>query len=228
MTLRLVLLGPPGAGKGTQAKVLSQRWNLPHISTGDLIRSAIEQKTPLGLQVQTTVQEGKLVADETVVELTLERLSKPDTRGGFILDGFPRTVRQAELLEQALKVRREPLDRVLFFKTSQGTILERLGGRRVCANCGANYHLRNIPPRVADRCDACGGALIQRKDDAPESIEKRLKEYERKTEALVSTYQRLGILREISGDLAVEPLFEQISRLLSEEGFLSKSSKARG
>jgi len=204
--VRLVLLGPPGAGKGTQAQVLSKDLNLPHISTGDMLREALKAATPLGLKAKATMEKGELVPDEVVIALVKERLLKEDAKRGFILDGFPRTPEQARSLDKNLEGLAMPLDLVLYFKTTLPVIIMRLSGRRVCGQCGKNYHVKNFRPKVEGMCDSCGGKLIQRPDDKEETIEQRLKVYEEQTEPLIDYYKKKNILAEASGDLEVREL----------------------
>lgn len=204
--MRLVLLGPPGAGKGTMAEVLSQDLSAPHISTGDMLRDAIKHETPFGLQAKGYMDKGMLVPDEVVVAMVADRLKKPDAKAGFILDGFPRTPDQGDKLEKTLHDLHMPLDFVLYLKTSLPVIIRRLSGRRVCEQCGHNFHLTNYPPKKAGLCDLCGGKLIQRPDDHEGTVEKRLKVYEDQTAPLIDYYRRKGLLAEMSGDLDIEPL----------------------
>jgi len=207
---RMVLLGPPGAGKGTHAKILSERYRIPHISTGDLLRDEIERATPLGKRAQSFIDSGKLVPDEVVIDMMGERLEQTDAQNGFILDGFPRTVEQAKALDRMLRERRTPLNLVLQFNTSEKVIVDRLSGRRVCTNCGANYHVRNIPPKREGICDVCAKPLVQRKDDDPNTIRKRLKVYEEQTAPLVEFYKQLKVLQVVNGDLEIEPLQKEL------------------
>ncbi|MBI1977996.1 MAG: adenylate kinase [Candidatus Omnitrophica bacterium] len=214
MSLRIVLLGPPGAGKGTHAKILSERHSIPHISTGDLLRSQIQKGTALGKRAKSFIDSGKLVPDELVVEMVSERLQSDDVRNGFILDGFPRTVEQAESLEAFLKQARKPLDFALEFGTSERVVIDRLSGRRACPNCGANYHIRNIPPKREGICDVCGSSLVQRKDDTPETIRKRLEVYQKQTAPLIEFYGTRNLLKVVNGDLEIEPLQAELAREL--------------
>ena len=207
---RMVLLGPPGAGKGTHAKILSERYRIPHISTGDLLRDEIERATPLGKRAQSFIDSGKLVPDEVVIDMMGERLEQTDAQNGFILDGFPRTVEQAKALDRMLRERRTPLNLVLQFNTSEKVIVDRLSGRRVCTNCGANYHVRNIPPKREGICDVCAKPLVQRKDDDPNTIRKRLKVYEEQTALLIEFYKQLKVLQVVNGDLEIEPLQKEL------------------
>ena len=212
MVRRIVLLGPPGAGKGTHAKILSERYEIPHISTGDLLRSQIQEGTSLGQQAKSFIDSGKLVPDDLVVEMVKNRLGNPDVTKGFILDGFPRTVEQAKALNEMLAERKMPLNLVLEFDTSERVIIDRLSGRRTCTNCNANYHIRNIPPKREGICDVCNKPLTQRKDDQPETIRKRLKVYQDQTAPLIEFYKRQKLLRAVNGDLEVEPLQEELEQ----------------
>ncbi len=204
--MRLVLLGPPGAGKGTQAQVLSKDLNIPHISTGDMLREALRAASPLGLKAKGYMDQGALVPDDLVIELVRERLSKPDAAKGFILDGFPRTAEQGESLGKMLAGLSMPLDVTLYFKTSMLVIIRRLGGRRICSKCGKTYHMTNFRPKVDGVCDVCQGSLMQRPDDREEAIENRLVVYEKQTAPLIDYYKKKNLLEEISGDLEVDDL----------------------
>lgn len=215
--MRLVLLGPPGAGKGTQSVVLSKKYGLPHISTGDILRESIKAGLELGLKAKSYMDKGELVPDEVVTGIVAERLSKPDAKKGFILDGFPRTLNQAKELDKALKNMSSKLDLVLYFETSEKVAIERLTGRRVCKACGFNYHVRNIPPKVEGICDKCGGELFQRPDDTEATVRNRLKVYEVQTSPLIDYYSRSSVLRKVSGDLDVDKLNKVLSKLFSDE-----------
>jgi adenylate kinase len=197
--MRVVLLGPPGAGKGTQAARLAARWSVPQISTGDMLREAVAKRTPLGLEARRYMEAGELVPDAVIIGLVRERLTQPDGRKGFVLDGFPRTVAQAEALDQLLDAEGAPLDRVVLFQISDDDLAARLTGRRVCGSCGRNYHVAFSPPRTADRCDACGGALAQRTDDEEATVRRRLTVYARDTRPLVDYYRGRGLLTTIPG-----------------------------
>ena len=208
MALQIVLFGPPGAGKGTHAKILSERYGISHISTGDLLRSQIQEGTPLGKRAKSFIDSGKLVPDELVVEMVKNQLQNSDVRKGFILDGFPRTVEQAKALEDMLLKNETPINLALQFDTSEEVIVDRLSGRRTCSNCSANYHIRNIPPRREGICDLCGNPLTQRKDDQPDTVRKRLKVYQDQTAPLIEFYEERQVLRAVNGDLEIEPLQE--------------------
>ncbi len=208
--MKLVLLGPPGAGKGTQATLLSERFSIPTISTGAMIRSAIRAKTPMGLAAENLIKEGKLVADEVVNGIVEERLAQDDCKNGFILDGYPRTVGQAE----ALKAMGVQLDGVLCIELADEKIVERLSGRRECKNCATPYHVLYNPTRVEGKCDACGGELIQRPDDRAETIQNRLKVYHAETEPLVDFYKKEGLLRVAFSQEKLEDTTSEVLRAL--------------
>ena len=210
----MVLLGPPGAGKGTHAKILGELYQIPHISTGDLLRAQIQKGSELGKRAKSFIDNGKLVPDEVVIDMVGERLNQPDAQNGFILDGFPRTVEQAKALNQMLAERNAPLNLVLQFDTSEKVIIDRLSGRRACSKCNANYHIRNILPKKEGICDVCGSALIQRKDDVPETIRQRLKVYEDQTAPLIEFYTQRKLLRAVNGDLEIEPLQKELSECM--------------
>jgi adenylate kinase len=205
----LVLLGPPGAGKGTQAALLAERLGLEHISTGEILREEVELGTELGRKAKAYMDRGELVPDALVIEMLRERLDSSRSRG-FILDGFPRTISQAEALERMVR-----LDRVLNIRLSEEEVVRRLSARRVCKSCGRNYNLISNPPKVEGRCDACGGELIQRDDDKPEVIRRRYRVYEAETAPLKDFYRQRGLLVEVEGDRPIGAVFEEALRLLS-------------
>jgi adenylate kinase len=198
-TLRLVLLGPPGSGKGTQAKLLVERFGIPQVSTGDMLRTAVRAGTPLGQEAKRSMDRGALVADGVIVGLVRERLSQPDCSCGYILDGFPRTVAQAEALEGLLGAAGTPLDHVVSLEVPEEELVARIAGRRTCRSCGAMYHVRFSPSRKEGVCDACGGPTYQRDDDREETVRRRLQVYATETEPLVSFYQGRGLLRRVAG-----------------------------
>ena len=216
--LRLVLLGPPGAGKGTQAKFVCERAQIPHISTGDILRKSVADQTPLGQKASQFITKGELVPDSLVLEMIAERLSENDCANGFILDGFPRTTPQAEGLKELLVKMDSPLDHVLFVNVPRETTIQRLGGRRTCAKCGALYHMVLNPPVRQDVCDRCSGALHQRDDDREETIAARLEVYERQTTPLIHYYRSRGLLREIDGVGGVEGIKKSVFQALELEG----------
>jgi len=194
--MKVIFLGPPGAGKGTQAAVVSKALDIPTISTGDMLRAAVKEGTEVGLRAKSFMDAGKLVPDEVIIGIVAERLQKPDCAKGYILDGVPRTLAQAE----ALEVSGVTFDKVVSLEVSDEAIVARMSGRRVCAKCGATYHVTNLPPKTEGVCDACGGELIVRKDDKPETVLDRLSVYHAETEPLKSFYAQRGILREVPGD----------------------------
>ncbi len=208
--MRLVLFGPPGAGKGTQAAAVKERFGIPHISTGDMLREAIAAGTPVGARAKVIVETGGLVQDEVVGEVVAERLSRPDARKGFLLDGFPRTLRQAEILAVVLEARKEPLDHVVKLSLSDDEVVRRLSGRRTCGACGAPFHVALSPPRRQGVCDACGGALKQRDDDREDVIRNRLSVYEAQTAPLAAHYAAKGLLREVDGSGSVEEVRRRV------------------
>ncbi|MQA00397.1 MAG: adenylate kinase [Dehalococcoidia bacterium] len=197
--MRLILLGLPGAGKGTQAKVLAERLGLLHISTGDMFRQASAEGTELGRRAQEFMSAGKLVPDEVTIGMLLERISKPDASLGFMLDGFPRTIPQAEALDQVLEARDEAIDAVLYIQVPEADLMARLTGRWTCAQCGAIYHEQTSPPKQAGVCDLDGTALTQREDDRPDTVRARLDTNREWTEALAGYYRRAGKLHEVDG-----------------------------
>ena len=194
--MKLILLGAPGAGKGTQAEILCRRLGIPTISTGNILRAAIKDGTPTGLKAKSFIDAGALVPDEVIIGIVDERLAKADCKDGYILDGVPRTIAQAEALEKA----GIGFDAVVSIEISEEEILRRMNGRRVCEACGSSYNVVSIPPRVEGICDNCGGKLIQRKDDTPETVRERLKVYHTETEPLVDFYAARGLLRSVSAD----------------------------
>lgn len=222
--MRLILLGPPGAGKGTQAKLLSQKFNIPHISTGDILRDEMRQDSKLGRKVQGFVQKGELVPDDIVVEVVMNRLKKNDAAGSFILDGFPRTLNQANKLTKRLKRLNITVDLVIYLATHPQVSIRRLCGRRVCKVCGANFHLVNMLPKKQGICDFCQGELYLRDDDRKETIKKRLAVYQRQTANLIEYYKKVGSLRKVSGDLEADQVNAQLEDLFTQEN-LTGSSK---
>ena len=194
--MKLIFLGPPGAGKGTQAAIISKKLNIPTISTGDMLRAAIKAGTPIGLKAKTFMDAGKLVPDEVIIGIIGQRLEESDCKDGFILDGVPRTIAQAEALENS----GIDFDRVISLEVGDEAIVKRMSGRRVCAKCGATYHMESKPPKAEGLCDECGGELTVRSDDKPETVRDRLKVYHSETEPLKEFYAKRGRLREVHGD----------------------------
>lgn len=212
----LILLGAPGAGKGTQAKLLQEKLKIPQISTGDMLRAAKQAKTALGLEAESFMNAGKLVPDEVVVGLIRERLKDADTAQGFILDGFPRTVAQAEALGQLLGDLGRKLDAVLNLEVPEQELVERLTGRRTCPSCGAGYHLKFSPPKDDEICDRCGSGLIQREDDKEATIRHRLKVYTDQTAPLVKYYEKAGQLRTSPGIGSTNEVFQRLLQSLPQ------------
>jgi len=214
--MRAVLLGPPGAGKGTQAVKLVEKYGIPQISTGDIFRKNIKEETELGKKVQEYTTSGRLVPDELVVDLVKDRLQQEDCKNGYLLDGFPRTIFQAVQLDEYLRETGEQLDAVINFEVGHDTLMERLTGRRICKACGAGYHIKNIPPKVEGVCDKCGGELEQRKDDTAETAEKRIAVYEESTAPLIEYYKKTGVLKNFNAEKDHSVVFEEIVAALGE------------
>jgi adenylate kinase len=198
--LYIILLGAPGAGKGTQAVMLSEKLKITQVASGDLFRQALQKETELGKKAKVYMEKGQLVPDEITIQMVLERLASPDLKNGAILDGFPRNIRQAEALDRAMAAGKKKIDKVVYIKVSEKELLKRLGGRWICRRCQAPYHEVDSPPKVKGKCDRCGGELYQRPDDRPETVKKRLKVYFEETMPLIDYYQRAGKLLEIDGE----------------------------
>ncbi len=216
MSLRVIFLGPPGAGKGTQAQALAREWGVPHVATGDMLREAVAARTPLGLEAKRHMDSGGLVPDEVVIGLVGERLAQPDAKAGVVLDGFPRTVAQAEALDALFARTGLSLDRVVYFNVSRDELLRRLTGRRVCRACGRTYHLVSAPPKVADKCDACGGELYQRVDDSEATVATRLDVYRKQTSPLLDYYRGRNLLAEVAGEGSVAEVAEAIRKATNQ------------
>ena len=212
--MKIVMLGGPGAGKGTQAKIIAEKYNIPHISTGDIFRANIKEGTELGRKAKTYMDQGALVPDELVVDLVADRLTWDDAKDGFVLDGFPRTIPQAEALTKALSDMGTKLDYAIDIEVPDLHIINRMGGRRACVNCGATYHIVNIPPKQEGKCDKCGSDLILRDDDMPETVKKRLDVYHAQTQPLIEYYKGLGLLKEVDGTVQMNEVFEAIKAIL--------------
>lgn len=213
---RVVLLGPPGAGKGTQAKKISEKYNVLHISTGDIFRANVKEGTPLGLKAKEYMDKGALVPDELVCDLVEDRLTWDDCENGYLLDGFPRTVYQAEHFDRFIKRRGHELDLVLDIEVPEEAILPRMAGRRICRGCGASYHVTTHPPKKEGVCDLCGGELYQRADDSEETVHTRLKVYADQTSPLIEYYTKTGKNAVVDGNRPVEEVFETICALLGD------------
>jgi len=205
--MNIIMLGAPGVGKGTYADFLSEKYKIPHISSGDLFREAIKNKTEVGKQVEEYVKKGVLVPDDVTFQIVRNRLIKEDCENGFFLDGYPRTVKQAEMIEEFKNI-----DKVLNFVASEDVIMDRLGGRRTCRECGSTFHVKNRPPKVRGICDNCGGELYQREDDKQEAIRKRKMEYERKTMPLIEYYTKKGLLTNIDAN----PPIEEVEKIIAQ------------
>lgn len=214
--MNLLIMGPPGAGKGTQAEVLVKELNIVHISTGDMFREAIKQGTEMGKKAKEYMDKGALVPDEVVIGMVKERLSEPDTKGGFLLDGFPRTVEQAGALDKTLASLGIKLDGVVNIVVPLDKLMARLTGRRVCKGCGASYHVIFNPPKAEGKCNTCGGELYQRTDDNEESVGTRLKAYEDKTQPLIDYYREKGLLMDINGDQEIKKVLDDIIKTLKK------------
>lgn len=212
--MKVVMLGAPGAGKGTQAKMIASKYNVPHISTGDIFRANIKEGTELGTKAKAFMDQGLLVPDELVVDLVVDRLQHEDCSNGYVLDGFPRTIPQAEALDSALSKLNTKLDFALDIDVADDFIVKRMGGRRACLACGATYHIVNIPPKKEGICDTCGGELVLRDDDKPETVEKRLSVYHEQTQPLIDYYKNSGILVTLDGTKDMNEVFENICSVL--------------
>ena len=212
--MKIIMLGAPGAGKGTHAKGIVAKYKIPTISTGDIFRQNIKEGTELGKKAKGYMDAGELVPDELVCDLVVDRLAKDDCKVGYILDGFPRTIPQAEALTEALKKQGTAIDYALDIEMEDQAIIDRMAGRRVCAKCGATFHVVNIPPKKEGVCDNCGGELELRDDDAPETVKKRLNVYHEQTAPLIEYYKKQGILHEIDGTLGIDGVAAKVAEIL--------------
>ncbi|MDR7867698.1 MAG: adenylate kinase [Sporomusaceae bacterium] len=210
----ILLMGPPGAGKGTQAALLVEKYRIPHISTGDMFRAAVKEGTPLGLEAKRYMDAGGLVPDSVTIGIVKERLAKPDCKEGFILDGFPRTLEQAAALDTTLTELGIKLTRVVNITVPDDELVRRMTGRRICKGCGATYHVAFNPPAAADRCDKCGGEIFQRADDKEETVAKRLEVYQAQTQPLIGYYREKGLYAEIDGRQAIDEVLAAIDTSL--------------
>lgn len=215
--MKIVMLGAPGAGKGTQAKRIAAKFSIPHISTGDIFRANIKNNTPLGAKAKSYMDKGELVPDELVIELIMDRFAQDDCVNGYVLDGFPRTIPQAEELDKALKSVNDNLDYAIDVEVPDDNIINRMSGRRACVNCGATYHIVHNPPKVENECDTCNGELILRDDDKPETVKNRLDVYHTQTEPLLKYYTEKGILYTVDGTQNMDTVFDSICKIVGNE-----------
>ena len=212
--MKIIMLGAPGAGKGTQAKMISDKYNIPHISTGDIFRANIKEGTELGKKAKTYMDAGALVPDELVVDLVVDRVAKDDCANGYVLDGFPRTIPQAKALDEALAKNGVKIDFAIDVEVPDENIINRMSGRRACVECGATYHIKYAPTKVENVCDRCGNELILRDDDKPETVKKRLDVYHEQTQPLIDYYNEAGVLAEVDGTKDMMDVFGDIIELL--------------
>ncbi len=214
--MKIIMLGAPGAGKGTQAKRISEKYNIPHISTGDIFRANIKNGTELGKEAKRYMDEGKLVPDELTVRILLDRVKQDDCASGYVLDGFPRTIPQAEVLDAELKRLSTAIDYAIDVEVPDENIVHRMGGRRACLKCGATYHVEFLPPKVEGKCDKCGEELVLRDDDKSETVKKRLSVYHEQTQPLIDFYEARGVLRSVDGTLGADEVFGEIVSILDK------------
>ena len=212
--MKIIMLGAPGAGKGTQAKQIAGKYNIPHISTGDIFRANIKNGTDLGKKAKEYMDQGLLVPDELTCDLVMDRISHDDCKNGFVLDGFPRTIPQAEALDEALKKIGQSMDFAINVDVPDSHIVNRMSGRRACLGCGATYHVVAIPPKKKGICDICGAELVLRDDDKPETVQKRLDVYHEQTQPLIEYYDKQGILKTVDGTMQMEEVFAAIAKIL--------------
>ena len=212
--MKIIMLGAPGAGKGTQAKMIAEKYSVPHISTGDIFRANIKEGTDLGKKAKEYMDKGLLVPDELVCDLVVDRVQQSDCQNGYILDGFPRTIPQAEALDAALSNLGDSVDYAINVEVPDSNIVNRMGGRRACVTCGATYHIVHIPPKTEGICDKCGNELILRDDDKPETVQNRLKVYHEQTQPLIDFYSKKGVLKEVDGTQEMNAVFEDIVKIL--------------
>lgn len=214
MIMKIIMLGAPGAGKGTQAKMIADKYQIPHISTGDIFRANIKNGTELGKEARTYMDKGELVPDELTVRILLDRVAQPDCEKGYVLDGFPRTIPQAEVLDQELTKRNEKIDHAINVEVPDENIVRRMSGRRACVSCGATYHIVHIPPKKEGLCDKCGNELILRDDDKEETVMNRLGVYHDQTQPLIEYYSAKGVLCTVDGTIDMMDVFKKITDIL--------------
>lgn len=212
--MKIIMLGAPGAGKGTQAKMIAEKYSIPHVSTGDIFRANIKNGTELGIEAKKYMDQGKLVPDELTVKILLDRVAQPDCEKGYILDGFPRTIPQAEVLDKALKELGDQIDYAINVDVPDENIVNRMSGRRACVACGATYHVKYNAPKVENVCDSCGKELIIRDDDKPETVQNRLTVYHEQTQPLIDFYEKKGVLKSVDGTVDMKDVFAAITDIL--------------
>ena len=214
--MKIIMLGAPGAGKGTQAKMIADKYGVPHVSTGDIFRANIKNGTELGMEAKKYMDQGLLVPDELTVKILLDRVSQPDCKNGSVLDGFPRTIPQAEVLDKALAELGESIDYAIDVDVPDENIVKRMSGRRACVSCGATYHVVHVPPKKEGICDRCGSELILRDDDKPETVKNRLDVYHKQTQPLIDFYTKKGVLKTVDGTVDMQDVFKAIVAILGE------------
>lgn len=212
--MKIIMLGAPGAGKGTQAKMIADKYSVPHISTGDIFRMNIKNGTQLGMEAKKYMDQGLLVPDELTVKILLDRVAQDDCKEGYVLDGFPRTIPQAEVLDKALSEINDKIDFAINVDVPDENIIRRMGGRRACLSCGATYHIEHIPPKKEGICDTCGKELVLRDDDKPETVKNRLEVYHKQTQPLIDFYSAKGILKTVDGTVDMKDVFASIVNIL--------------
>ena len=214
--MKIIMLGAPGAGKGTQAKMIAEKYDIPHISTGDIFRANIKNGTELGMEAKKYMDQGLLVPDELTVKILLDRVAKDDCQNGYVLDGFPRTIPQAEVLDKALRERGDAIDYAVNVDVPDEHIVRRMSGRRACLSCGATYHMEHIPPKKEGICDRCGNELTQRDDDKEEIVLNRLKAYHDQTQPLIQFYKEKDVLKTVDGTKPMQEVFDSIAAILNK------------
>lgn len=212
--MKIIMLGAPGAGKGTQAKMIAEKYQVPHVSTGDIFRANIKNGTELGMEAKKYMDQGQLVPDELTVKILLDRVAQPDCEKGYVLDGFPRTIPQAEVLDKALAELNETIDYAINVDVPDENIVKRMSGRRACLGCGATYHIEHIPPKTEGICDTCGQQLVLRDDDKPETVLNRLNVYHKQTQPLIDFYTEKGVLKTVDGTVDMKDVFAAIVAIL--------------
>jgi adenylate kinase len=215
MNMKIIMLGAPGAGKGTQAKMIAEKFNIPHISTGDIFRANIKNGTELGKKAKEYMDKGQLVPDELTVEILLDRVAADDCKNGYVLDGFPRTIPQADVLDKELTKLGDKVDFAINVDVPDENIVRRMSGRRACLKCGATYHIEHIPPKQEGICDKCGSELVQRDDDKPETVQNRLSVYHEQTQPLIDYYNKKNILKSVDGTKDMQEVFSDIVNILN-------------